>query len=70
MLNNGPGSVQQKYHVTNFHCLRVVTRIWAGLYSVQIPAGARDFSVLRNVETGYGMRLGLYSLETVSLGVQ
>jgi hypothetical protein len=48
MIVNGSGSVKQNYHVTNFHCLCVVTRIWTGLYSVQIPAGVRDFSVLKN----------------------
>lgn len=49
MINNKTGSVIQKYHGTNFQCLCIVTRIWAGLYSVQIPAGARVFSVLKNV---------------------
>jgi hypothetical protein len=39
-----------------------VTRIWAALSSVQFSAGARDFSVLRNVQIGSGVCLALCSL--------
>jgi hypothetical protein len=42
----------------------IVTRVRAGRSGVRIPAGTRDFSLLRNVQTGFGAHSPFYSMGT------
>ena len=65
MINNGTGYIKQKYHVTNFQCLCVMTRLWAGLYSVQ-----KIFSKMSRLAVGCTWPCIHWVLATVSLGVQ
>ena len=39
-----------------------VTRLWAGWFMVQILAWSRDFSLLQNVQTGFGDHWASYSV--------
>ena len=43
---------------------RPVTRLWAGQSGVLIPAGARDFCVLQNAQTGCGSQTASHSTGT------
>jgi hypothetical protein len=43
VINNWTSSVKEKHYVSNFQYLHTVTRIWAGLSSIQFSAGAKDF---------------------------
>jgi len=38
--------------------------LWGGHSGVQIPAGARDFSLVQNVQTDYGTHPALCSVDT------
>jgi hypothetical protein len=42
----------------------VESRLWAGQSMVRIPAGARDFSFLQNVQTGSGFHPASCSMDT------
>jgi hypothetical protein len=44
-----------------------MTRLWAGQSGVRIPVKARDFSLLKYVQTGLEARPGPYSTGTVVL---
>ena len=39
-----------------------VTRLQIGCYGVRVPTGARDLSILRNVQTGSGPQAVSYSM--------
>jgi len=41
-----------------------VTRLQAGRYGIQIPAGAREYSLLQNVENSSEAHLGSYTMGT------
>ena len=42
----------------------IVTRLRAGQSAVRTPAGARDFSLLENVQTGSEVHQASYSMDT------
>jgi hypothetical protein len=44
----------------------IVTTLWTGCSGVRIPIGARDFTLLQNIQTGQGAHLVFYS---VGIGV-
>jgi len=47
----------------------IVTRLWAGWSMVQILAWSRDFSLLQNVQTGFGAHWASYSVGSSCLKV-
>jgi hypothetical protein len=42
----------------------LMARLRAGRSGVRIPVGARDFSLLQNIEAGFGANLTSYSVGT------
>jgi hypothetical protein len=44
--------------------ISIATRLWIGQSGVQFPAGVRDSSVLRNIQTGSGTHPASYIMGT------
>ena len=42
----------------------IVTRLWKGRSWVRIPAEASDFSLIQNLQTGYGANPASFSMDT------
>jgi len=47
-------NIKQACHNSHLRTVRTETKLQAGQSGVRIPAQARDFSLLQNVQTGYG----------------
>ena len=52
------------YHTIQCTAVDVVTRLRGARYGVRIPAGAKHFSPLQNVQTGAGAHPASYSIGT------
>jgi hypothetical protein len=50
-----------------YRSIGILTRLWAGRFGVQIPAGTRDFSFLKIVQTGSAAHQTSYSMGTAVL---